>query len=93
MIPARIGQQCAGGTFTGFNRIRNSVYGIITYPKSSGVKLKQKTSESETPNTQSTIDGLANTDLMNNAEHPVAHYCKNLIVDGFNDCTYQVRTS
>ena len=85
MIPTRIGQELGGGTFTGFNRIRNSVYSIIVAPKSTEVYLAWKTSETATPNTQSTADGLTNTTAMNDVTHPAAHYCKSLTVNGFAD--------
>ena len=87
MIPARIGQQCAGGTFTGLNRIGDYIYGIIVAPKSTEVKIEQKlrSTNKSTPGTRSTVDGLANTNSMNNLEHPAAHYCKTLSVSGFND--------
>ena len=85
MIPTRIGQQCNGGTFTGFNRIQNHVYSIIVAPKSTETKLKQKLSGDNTLGTQSTIDGWANTAAMNDQTHPAAYYCRNLIVNGYSD--------
>ena len=85
MIPPRIGQQCAGGTFTGLNRISDYIYSIIVAPKSTEVELTYKTSRVKTPNTQSTFDGWANTTAMNDVDHPAAHYTKNLVVDGIVD--------
>ena len=85
MIPTRIGQVIHGGTFAGFNRIRNSVYGIIVAPKSTEVDLQNKLSRRSTPGTQSTVDGLANTTAMDDSTHPAARYCKNLVVDGIVD--------
>lgn len=85
MIPTRIGQVIHGGTFAGFNRIRNSVYGIIVAPKSTEVDLQNKLSRRSTPGTQSTVDGLANTTAMDDSTHPAARYCKNLVVDGLNN--------
>lgn len=85
MIPTRIGQVLGGGTFTGFNRIRNQIYGIILAPKSTETVLPQKRSLSETDNTQSTVDGFANTVQMNDLEHPAAYYCANLTANGFAD--------
>ena len=85
MIPTRIGQECHGGTFTGFNRIGNTVYGVIVAHKSTEVELKQKNSNTPTPNTQSTVDGFSNTNAMNDRVHPAAYYCKNLSINGCND--------
>ena len=85
MIPTRIGQECHGGTFTGLNRIGNTVYGVIVAPKSTEVELKQKTSNTPTPNTQSTVDGFSNTNAMNDRVHPAAYYCKNLSINRCND--------
>lgn len=78
MIPTRIGQQCNGGTFSGFNRIRDRVYAIIVAPKSVETAMQIKTDFTGTPNTQSLIDGFANTAAMNTSSHPAANYCINL---------------
>lgn len=85
MILTRIGQKLQGGTFTGFNRIRNQIYGIIVAHKWSEASLQLKIEDSKTPNTRSTMHGFANTQSMNNLAHPAAHYCKNLTVDGNAD--------
>ena len=82
MIPTRIGQVLRGGTFTGFNRVRNSVYSIIVAPKSTEAVLAQKPLASASTCTQSSIDGFSNTAAMNDVTHPAAYYCKNLNVDG-----------
>lgn len=85
MIPTRIGQKLQGGTFTGFNRIRNSVYGIIVAPKITDDELELKLFDTTTSNTSSVIDGVTNTNAMNNTKHPAARYFKNLVVNGFKD--------
>ena len=85
MIPTRIGQVLGGGTFTGFNRICNQVYAIVVAPKCTETVLQIKTSDTATFGTQSTVDGLANTLAMNDNEHPAAHYCINLTVNGFSN--------
>ena len=82
MIPTRIGQQCTGGTFTGFNRIGDHIYSIIVSPKTTEVELACKTSDTGTLNTQSTFDGQANTNAMNDLDHPAVRYTKNLVVAG-----------
>lgn len=69
----------------GFNRIVNHVYAIIFAPKSIETELEHSTPLAVLVNTQSTVDGNANTNAMNTAEHPAAHYCKNLVVDGIAD--------
>lgn len=85
MVPTRIGQEINCGTFTGFNRIGDCVYGIIVAPKSTEVELELKTSDTPSNNTRSTVDGLTNTNAMNDSDHPAAFYCKALTVNGFNN--------
>ena len=85
MIPTRIGQQTLGGTFTGYNRIRNSVYAVIVSPKEYESLLEQKTQSTTTPYTQSETDGYSNTHAMNTYEHPAARYCINLTANGYSD--------
>ena len=85
MIPTRIGQVLRGGTFTGFNRVRDTVYSIIVAPKSTEMSLTQKTTMTATPCAHSTIDGVANTNAMNDVTHPAAFYCKSLTVNEFAD--------
>ena len=85
MIPTRIGQQTQSGTFTGFNRINNQIYGIIVAPKWTEVYTQLKNNPCKTRFTQSLNDGASNTSNMESKDHPSAAYCKNLIVNGVND--------
>lgn len=49
--------------------------------------LKWKTTNTSTTGTTSVTDGLANTNAMNNVDHPAAYYCATTMdgVGGFND--------
>lgn len=85
MIPTRIGQEIHGGTFTGFNRVRNQIYGIIAAPVSTTVSMAQSTCNVITLGAQSTVDGAANTAATVDVSYLAAHYCKNLTVNEFAD--------
>ena len=85
MIPTRIGQECHGGTFAGFNRIGNTVYSLIVAPKHTETIASLKTSYPATLNTTSVIDGKTNSQAMNGPEHPAVHYISSLNTNGYND--------
>jgi Protein of unknown function (DUF1566) len=63
------------------------LYAVIVPPKAEGEKegVKWKTSYTKTEGTTSCVDGLANSDAMNNAEHPAAQWCRSLKIGGFDD--------
>ena len=85
MIPTRIGQQSPGGYFAGINRIGNSAYAIIVSPKyTEEYDLQFKTPLDENAISCSHIDGFGNSQSINN-DYPSSMYCRNLIVDGYND--------
>ena len=85
MIPTRIGQDITGGTFTGFNRVRDRVYAIVASPASAETQRMLKTSLNVTIGTSSICDGYSNTTAMAGYEHPAAQYCRDLKVNGCND--------
>ena len=85
MIPTRIGQKFGGGYFAGINRIGHTAYAIIVDPKSLETKLALNTSKSLSSETQSVINGWANTAAMDSSEHPAAQYCRNLTAGGYTD--------
>ena len=85
MIPTRIGQECHGGTFTGFNRINTRVYGIIVAPKHTEVRLQWKQTSNFLGPNSSLHDGFFNTQLRNCSDYPAAYYTARLDTNGYND--------
>ena len=85
MILTRIGQKFKCGYFAGINRVKDCVYAILVAPKSTEGSVQFKTNYSRTPNTQLGNNGWANTNAMNDSEHPAAQYCRSLTVGGHTD--------
>jgi hypothetical protein len=88
--PTVIGQSYAGGYYAG--QISATGNGTATHylvisPKATGEStgLLWKTSDSDTTGTSSEIDGLTNTNNMNNSSHPAAQWCKGLSIGGYTD--------
>lgn len=87
--PTVIGQAYGGGYYAG--QISTTGDGVADYyliigPKATAqISLRWKTTASETVGTDSTIDGLLNTNNMNDASHPAAQFCRGLRIDGFSD--------
>jgi len=65
------------GVFNGFM--------YIVSPKSTEVTRAWKTTNTATSGTASTTDGLANSNAMNDANHPAAQYCRGLTTGGYTD--------
>lgn len=62
------------------------LYALIVAPKAEGQKaLAWKNDWTATPGTLSVNDGFANSEAMNNAEHPAAQFCRSLTIGGFDD--------
>jgi hypothetical protein len=87
--PTTIGEAYGGGYYAGkISTAGNGVadYYLIVAPKSTGESFVQwKTTDTATTGTSSLIDGPANTNAMNNANHPAAQFCKNLTIGGYTD--------
>lgn len=83
------GTAYGGGYYAG--KISVNANGVATHrlvvsPKASGAATRQqKTSASDTPGTDSRIDGPGNSAVMNNASHPAAQFCENLSINGYTD--------
>jgi hypothetical protein len=62
-------------------------FALIVAPKAEGDKddLEWKDEWSKTEGTSSAIDGLANSNAMNNDEHPAAQFCRGLQIGGHSD--------
>jgi hypothetical protein len=63
------------------------LYALIVAPKAEGEKdaVKWKTSYTKTEGAASYVDGLANSEAMNNAAHPATQFCRSLKIGGFDD--------
>ena len=88
-VPTVIGQAFGGGYYAG--KISTSGNGVATHyliigpAESAQSFLFWKTSSTNTPGTNSVIDGPTNTSNMNNSLHPAAQFCKGLTVGGYTD--------
>ena len=85
MILTRIGQKFEGGYFAGVIRVRDCAYLILVAPKSTECSIHFKTHLECTLVTHLVNNGWLNTKLLNDSEHPAAHYCSNLNVGGHTD--------
>jgi len=86
-LPAT-GQPFAGGFFAGEIVLGVERYALVVAPKSEGEKLKleyKKKSLNKADGTDSDDDGLANCDLINDANHPATQFCRALKIGGFDD--------
>lgn len=87
--PSVIGQAYGGGYYAG--QISTTGDGIADYYLIIGpvafaqTSLRWKTTNTDTPGTGSLVDGLLNTDAMDNASHPAAQFCKALSIGRFAD--------
>jgi hypothetical protein len=84
--PDPIGAPYGGGYYGGSIAIGGKIYALIVAPKAEGQKtLAWKNDWSATPGTLSVNDGFANSEAMNNDEHPAAQFCRSLKIGGFDD--------
>lgn len=84
----KIGDFFQAGYYVGNIIISTVTYGILLAPKStgqSGSTLRYKTADTSTAGTTSFVDGLTNSNNMNNASHPAAQYCRGLTIGGYTD--------
>jgi hypothetical protein len=82
----KIGTKCEGGYFGGIINNNEERYAIIVSPKDLGEnQLQFKTSNTADSGIQSTWNGQLNTLNINDDEHPAAHWCSNLNINGYTD--------
>jgi hypothetical protein len=82
----KIGAKCEGGYFGGIIDNNEERYAIIVSPKDLGEnQLQFKIFPSVDCGIQSTWDGQNNTLKINDCEHPAAHWCSNLNINGYTD--------
>ena len=77
------GSRLGGGIYIGVFSTWNLFASTFEYEEN----LQWKITGTSTPDTTSVTDGLANTNAMNNVDHPAAYYCATTMdgVGGFND--------
>ena len=81
-----IGAAFGGGYYGGSIAIDGKTYAMIVAPKVDGQKtLAWKDKWSATPGALSVNDGFANSQAMDNDEHPAAQFCRSLTIGGFDD--------
>ena len=83
-----LGSPLGGGFFGGEGVINGEHYALIVAPKTEGemMDLEYTLKDRDTSDgTNSDDDGLANSDLINDATHPAAQFCRGLQIGGFND--------
>jgi hypothetical protein len=87
--PAAFGAAYGGGFYAGKVTKSDGIYAIIVSPKASGENggstIAFKTSQTADAGARSLVDGLANTNSMNDANHPAAQYCRSLSINGYTD--------
>jgi len=84
---AELGSPLAGGFFAGEMVLNGERYALIVAPKASGEKmeLEYKLKDRGTSDGTDDDDGLASSNLINDENHPAAHFCRGLQIDGFDD--------
>lgn len=87
--PSAIGEAFGGGYYAG--QISTTGNGVATHylvvsPKAEGQATYQwKTSNTASAGVNSAIDGFANTDARNNADHPLMQWARGLTIGGYTD--------
>ena len=85
---ATVGNALGGGFFGGEMTIEGERYALIVAPKAEGEKMEieYKLEDRRTSDgTDSDDDGMANSDHINDANHPAALFCRQLRIGGFDD--------
>jgi hypothetical protein len=83
-----IGAPFEGGFYGGEIIVNGERFALVVAPKAEGekmeleYKLKDRSTSDETA---SDDDGFANSELINDSNHPAAHFCRQLQIGGFND--------
>ena len=85
-VPNRIGMSYQGGFYAGRIVIDGKAYALVVAPKAEGQKiLPWKNDWTKTDGASSLNDGFANSEAMNNDDHPAAQFCRGLTIGGFTD--------
>jgi len=87
-VPTVPGTAFAGGFYAGRITVDGKDYALIVAPKAEGENHGVTWApdwRKATPGTQSLCDGMANSEAMNDAEHPAAQWCRALRIGGHDD--------
>ena len=81
------GDPWQGGFYVGLFTILSAgdIYALVVGSGASQDLKRGKTSQTSTANANDLIDGLANSNVMNDAFHPAAQYCRAYTGGGYND--------
>lgn len=82
-LPA-IGAPLAGGFFAGTFLLDNRIHALIVAPKAEGEAEDLEWGPSVETAARSLIDGLANSEAINDDDHPAARFCRGLRIGPIN---------
>ena len=88
IAPPALGLPFAGGFFAGEFVLEGERYVLVVAPKAEGQKKAveyKKKDRSTADGTDSDDDGLANSERINDANHPAAQFCRSLKIGEFDD--------
>ena len=83
-LPA-IGTPFGGGYFAGSYLENGALMALIVAPKDEGEADSLTWGPREGTSARSLIDGLANSEAINDDAHPASQFCRNLRIGGFDD--------
>ncbi|MDA8231307.1 MAG: DUF1566 domain-containing protein [Magnetospirillum sp.] len=83
-LPA-IGEALAGGFFAGSYLENGALMALIVAPKAEGEAGDLEWGPDGETGARSLIDGLANSNAINDDDHPAAKFCRDLRIGGFDD--------
>lgn len=84
-----LGSLFLGGYYAGVISLAGdgvATHALIVAPRASGEAAKQwKTTTTDDSGSFSVIDGWANSELVNDANHPAVQWCRSLTIGGYSD--------
>jgi len=86
-VPA-LGSEFGGGFFGGEIVVNGERFALIVAPKAEGEKMELEYKLKDRGTADGTIsddDGFANSELINDTNHPAAHFCRSLRIAGHDD--------
>ena len=87
--PVAIGASYGGGYFAGRITIGGTLYNLVVSPKASGydsgISKPYKTANTSDTGANSYYDGMANSNALNDSNHPAVQFCRSLTIGGYSD--------
>lgn len=80
-----LGAEYFGGYYMGLVYVGAATYRLVVAPASTEVELRLKTTATADSGNASEQDGFANTEAINDANHPAVQYVRSLTSGGFTD--------